>query len=73
MNTYKTNDINLASYLRAKNFRLVGTSRDIGRVTFNFPDSQEIQSAINDYWNNANVPVSSFVKANSDLKTLIFS
>ena len=43
---YETSDLNLASFLRCRNFSIVEIKRQSGKTTFAFADNDELRTAI---------------------------
>jgi len=68
--TFETTDLNLASFLRCREFRITEISSPNGRTVFAFDDSFSLHSAILDYANDGAVPVRSFCSTLRDLKAL---
>ena len=67
---FETSDLNLASFLRCRGFRIVDILRQGGRAIFVFGDSQELNRAILEYANDGVIGVRSFCNTLRDLKGL---
>ena len=67
-NPYDTSDLNLASFLRCRNFSILDIRRQNGKTTFAFADSSELRLAILDYANDGLVAVRSFYNTVRDMK-----
>lgn len=67
-NPYETSDLNLASFLRCRNFSILDIRRQNGKTTFAFADSSELRLAILDYANDGLVGVRSFYNTVRDMK-----
>jgi hypothetical protein len=72
MDRFETKDLYLSAYLKAKGLSLLDTRRDGSRVFFVFGDKEEAANLLKEFFNGGKVSVSLFVKAISDLKTLIY-
>ena len=68
---YATNDLYLASYLKAQGMKLADVQKDGRRSTFVFHDAPERSDFVSDYINDAPIGISGFVHALKDLKTAI--
>jgi len=71
INQFETKDLYLSAYLKAKGLSLADTRRDGSRVFFIFEDKEKAENLLKEFFNGGRVSVSLFVKAISDLKTLI--
>ena len=71
MDGFETKDLYLSAYLKAKGLSLVDTRRDGSRVFFVFENKEKAGDLLREFFNGGKVSVSLFVKAISDLKTLI--
>jgi hypothetical protein len=69
-NAYETCDLNLASFLRCRNFPIVDIQRHNLKTAFVFADSSELRAAIIDYANDGLVAVRSFCNTLRDLKAI---
>jgi hypothetical protein len=68
---FETSDLNLASYLRCREFPILDIRRDHGKSTFLFGDTAVLRSAILEYANDGPVPVRSFCSTMRDLKSIV--
>lgn len=74
MNHYETNDLYLASYLRANDFQILDTRRDGKRITFVFEDRSNRQALIRDYYNGAGlISPLLFVDSMKNIKALVYN
>ena len=67
---YETSDLNLASFLRCRNFSIVDIRRQSGKTTFAFADNDELRTAILDFANDGEVRVRSFCNTVRDMKAI---
>jgi len=67
---YETSDLNLASFLRCRNFSIVEIKRQSGKTTFAFTDNDELRTAILDFANDGEVRVRSFCNTVRDMKAI---
>lgn len=65
---FETSDLNLASFLRCRGFRILDILRQGSRASFVFGDSQELHRAILEYANDGTIGVRSFCSTLRDLK-----
>jgi hypothetical protein len=65
---FETSDLNLASFLRCRDFSIEDIKRQNGRTIFLFIDSTELHGAILDFANDGPVPVRAFCNTIRDLK-----
>jgi hypothetical protein len=65
---FETSDLNLASFLRCRDFRIEDIKRQNGRTIFLFLDSTQLHRAILDFANDGQVPVRAFCNTVRDLK-----
>ena len=68
---YETSDLNVAGFLRCRDFPILDIRRENGKAVFLFEDSDELHSAILEYANNGPIPVRSFCNTVRDLKAII--
>lgn len=68
---YKTSDFYLASFLKARGLKLVGTERQGRRVTFSFEERPELGELIMSFYNDGMVQVNAFAHAIQDLKAVV--
>lgn len=67
---YETSDLNLASFLRCRNFSIIDIRRQNGKATFAFADSTQLRQAIVDYANDGPIGVRSFCNTVRDMKAI---
>jgi len=72
-NCYRTCDLYLAAFLKAKGIYLRRTTRQGGRVYFYFERDENLENLIQGYLNDVPVGALSFKAAILDLKAFIFS
>jgi len=65
---FETSDLNLASFLRCRDFPIMNIKRLNGKTIFAFDGSAKLRRAILDYANDGPVPVRSFCSTLRDLK-----
>ena len=65
---FETSDLNLASFLRCRDFSIEDIKRQNGKTTFLFIDSAELHRAILEFANDGPVPVRAFCNTVRDLK-----
>ena len=70
---FKTRDLYLASFLKAKGLSLLDTRRENARVFFIFEDKEKAEGLKKEFFNGGVVSISLFTKAVQDLKSLIYS
>ena len=71
--SYRTSDLYLSAFLRAKGVILQNINRKNGKVIFVFQDDGNIQNLINRYFNDSDVPVLRYKAALRDLRSIIFN
>lgn len=69
---YKTVDLYLGAFLKARGIELLDVDRADRRVTFLFKDGAEVQKLVTGFYNDAEVGVSAYKNALRDLKSLIY-
>lgn len=69
--TYSTIDFWLAAYLRVRGLKLIDVKKENSRSVFIFEDTENRESYIKDFYNNALVEVGSLKTAVQDIKSLI--
>lgn len=67
---FETSDLNLASFLRCRDFSIEDIKRQNGKTKFLFIDSAELHRAILDFANDGPVPVRAFCNTVRDLKAI---
>ena len=73
MQTYKTSDLYLSAFLKAKGLRLVDKRTDGSRVIFIFEDRVDRKQLIEEFFNDGVVSITAFKSAIQDLKTMVFN
>jgi hypothetical protein len=68
---YATNDLYLASYLKARGLKLATIERDGKRSRFVFHDEPNRGQMVTDYYNDLPFRISTFIHAMQDLKAAI--
>jgi hypothetical protein len=69
--TFETSDLNLASFLRCRDFTIKDMRRGSGKTIFVFADSAELHHAMLEFANDGPVPVRSFCNTLRDLKAIV--
>jgi hypothetical protein len=67
---FRTPDLTLASFLRCRGFEIAALTRQDGKTSFVFEDSNELRSAVLEYANNGSVAVRTFCGTMRDLKAI---
>lgn len=67
---FETSDLNLASFLRCRDFTIQDIRRENGRAVFVFADSPELHCAVLEFANDGLIPVRSFSNTLRDLKAI---
>lgn len=73
MGTYRTSDLYLSAFLKAKGLRLHDKLRDGNKFVFIFDDRCDRQQLIKDFFNDGTVNITAFKNAIQDLKTMVFN
>ncbi len=73
METYKTSDLYLSAFLKAKGLKLTDKRRFGERVIFIFDDRADRRELIQEYFNDGTVNITAFRGALQDLKTMVFN
>ncbi len=71
--TYSTGDFWLAAFLRVKGIKLIDVKKEHNRSVFLFEDTENRESYLKAFYNNALIEVGSLKTAVQDLKSLIHS
>lgn len=71
--SFSTTDFWLASWLKAKGFKIMDVIKDNGRSIFIFEDRFDRDNCIKDFYNNGLIEVGLFKNALQDLKAIIHS
>lgn len=70
---YKTSDLYLSGFLKAKGLHLVGVEKDCDKIIFIFKGNGErIRGFINGFYNDSRIGVLRYKAALRDLRSLIF-
>ena len=70
---YRTSDLYLSAFLKAKGMRLVDKHRLDQRVEFMFEDCADRPQLIRDFFSDGLVSITAFKNAIQDLKTMVFN
>ena len=73
MNAYRTCDLGLAAFLRARGCRLLETSRIGSRFFFVFEDNGGVDNLVSDFFNDGSVGVQQFLQSSKMLLGIIKS
>ncbi len=73
IDTYKTSDLYLSAYLKAKGLRLLDKQRSGNRFIFIFDDRDDRKELIQEFFNDGMVSITAFKNAIQDLKTMVFN
>lgn len=73
METYKTSDLYLSAFLKAKGLKLVDKRRMGDKFIFVFDDRADRKELIQEYFNDGSVNITAFRGALQDLKTMVFN
>jgi len=73
MNTYRTSDLYLSAYLKAKGLRLLDKQRSGNRFVFIFDERDDRKELIQKFFNDGMVSITAFKNAIQDLKTMVFN
>jgi hypothetical protein len=71
--TYRTSDLHLAAFLKAKGMRILDTTKNGRRSTFVFYDKGNSKELIQEFFNDGMVSITAFKNALQDLKTMVFN
>ena len=69
--TFETSDLNLASFLRCRDFTIKDIRRKDGKALFAFTESAELREAMLEFANDGPVRVRSFCNTLRDLKAIV--
>jgi len=69
---YRTVDLYVAAFLKAKGITLVDVEREDKRVTFLFKDPDEVERLVKDFYNGGQVRANDYRNALRDLKAIIY-
>ena len=73
VNTYKTSDIYLAAFLKAKGMKIIDREKCGTRVTFIFDDQPVRKILVVEFFNDGVVGIGAYRNAIQDLKTIVFN
>ena len=73
MNTYKTSDLYLSAFLKARGMRLTDKQRSGHKFIFIFDDRGDRKALIQEFFNDGTVSITAFKNAIQDLKTMVFN
>ena len=73
MNTYKTSDLYLSAFLKARGMRLTDKQRSGHKFVFIFDDRDDRKKLIQEFFNDGMVSITAFKNAIQDLKTMVFN
>ena len=73
MNSYKTSDLYLSAFLKAKGLTLKDMNKDGNKVFFIFDDRADRKKLIQEFFNDGLVSITAFKNALQDLKTMVFN
>ena len=73
MDTYKTSDLYLSAFLKAKGLRLLDKRRAGEKYVFIFDDRPDREELIREFFNDGQVSITAFKSAIQDLKTMVFN
>ena len=73
MNIYRTSDLYLSAYLKAKGLRLLDKQRNGHKFVFMFDDRDDRKELIQEFFNDGTVSITAFKNAIQDLKTMAFN
>ena len=73
MNTYRTSDLYLSAFLKARGMRLKDKFRTGNKFVFIFDDRDDRKELIQEFFNDGSVSITAFKNAIQDLKTMVFN
>ena len=73
MDTYKTSDLYLSAFVKAKGLRLLDKRRAGEKYVFIFDDRPDREELIREFFNDGQVSITAFKSAIQDLKTMVFN
>lgn len=73
MNTYRTSDLYLSAFLKARGMRLRDKFRNGNKFVFIFDDRDDRKELIQEFFNDGSVSITAFKNAIQDLKTMVFN
>lgn len=72
-NVYRTSDLYLSAFLKAKGMRLLDKQKVDQKFQFVFEDRRDRERLVKDFFNDGMVSITAFKNAIQDLKTLVFN
>ena len=72
-NTYRTSDLYLSAFLKARGMRLKDKRRNGNKFIFIFDDRDDRKELIQEFFNDGMVSITAFKNAIQDLKTMVFN
>lgn len=73
LNTYRTSDLYLSAFLKAKGMKLIDKHQKGSKFFFIFNDRNDRKKLIQDFFNDGIISISAFKNALQDLKTMVFN
>ncbi len=73
MNTYRTSDLYLSAFLKARGMRLKDKRNNGHKCVFIFDDRADRKELIQEFFNDGTVSITAFKNAIQDLKTMVFN
>ena len=73
INTYRTSDLYLSAFLKARGMRLRDKQRNGHKFVFIFNDRNDRKELIQEFFNDGTVSITAFKNAIQDLKTMVFN
>ncbi len=73
MNTYRTSDLYLSAFLKARGMGLKDKFRNGNKFDFIFDDRDDRKELIQEFFNDGSVSITAFKNAIQDLKTMVFN
>ncbi|MCB9758166.1 MAG: hypothetical protein H6753_07105 [Candidatus Omnitrophica bacterium] len=73
MGTYRTSDLYLSAFLKAKGLRIRGKNQTGNKFIFIFEDRDDREQLVREFFNDGTVSITVFKSALQDLKTMIYS
>lgn len=70
-NQYRTTDLWLAGFLKAKGLKIIDLERRNNRSTFVFEYESDIQNLLRDFFNDGLIRITAFKNAIQDIKTML--
>ena len=73
MNTYRTSDLYLSAFLKARGMRLKDKFRNGNKFVFIFDDRDDRKELLQEFFHDGSVSITAFKNAIQDLKTMVFN